>query len=264
MEKPHDTTEREIACQQILEHDSSVFSIQWMTLPPDHARGVDPSFLFSRYLQYIHRFTLSLIRPRISADGVEFRLMATNIPLLVGEDGIHGHSFWKGATIFPTQLALAASWNPELLEQVGVVAARGLHPEGREPAQAGGEDDDQGHADDEVRHRVEDEAQRAAEAIGQTTSLPAGIRPEADADDGGDELAERRDEAAILWGTLRLPEDPHNLAWGGDDGGWQESGSTMSGWWQSRKGGLFHSTTGTTRWKRTSAIRMGVILRGLM
>ena len=26
------------------------------------------------------------------------------IPLLVGEDGIHGHSFWKGATIFPTQL----------------------------------------------------------------------------------------------------------------------------------------------------------------
>ncbi len=33
------------------------------------------------------------------------------IPLLVGEDGIHGHSFWKGATIFPTQLALAGSWN---------------------------------------------------------------------------------------------------------------------------------------------------------
>ncbi len=45
------------------------------------------------------------------------------IPLLVGEDGIHGHSFWKGATIFPTQLALASSWNPELLEQVGRVTA---------------------------------------------------------------------------------------------------------------------------------------------
>jgi beta-glucosidase len=36
------------------------------------------------------------------------------IPLLVGEDAIHGHSFWKGATIFPTQLTLACSWNPEL------------------------------------------------------------------------------------------------------------------------------------------------------
>ena len=54
------------------------------------------------------------------------------IPLLVGEDGIHGHSFWKGATIFPTQLALAASWNPELLEQVGLVDCRGRHVFGRE------------------------------------------------------------------------------------------------------------------------------------
>ena len=45
------------------------------------------------------------------------------IPMLIGEDGIHGHSFWKGATIFPTQLALAASRNPELLEQVGQVTA---------------------------------------------------------------------------------------------------------------------------------------------
>jgi len=52
------------------------------------------------------------------------------IPLLVGEDGIHGHSFWKGATIFPTQLALAASWNPELIEQVGRVTAEEMAPTG--------------------------------------------------------------------------------------------------------------------------------------
>ena len=45
------------------------------------------------------------------------------IPLLVGEDGIHGHSFHPGATIFPTQLALAASWDPELLERVARVTA---------------------------------------------------------------------------------------------------------------------------------------------
>lgn len=45
------------------------------------------------------------------------------IPLLVGEDAIHGHSFWKGATIFPTQLAMACSWNPDLLAQVGRVTA---------------------------------------------------------------------------------------------------------------------------------------------
>ncbi|HYP86834.1 MAG TPA: glycoside hydrolase family 3 N-terminal domain-containing protein [Polyangiaceae bacterium] len=46
------------------------------------------------------------------------------IPLLVGEDGIHGHSFHPGATIFPTQLALAASWSPELLEAVARATAR--------------------------------------------------------------------------------------------------------------------------------------------
>ncbi len=36
-------------------------------------------------------------------DGTRLR-----IPLLVAEDWIHGHSFWSGATIFPTQLGMAA------------------------------------------------------------------------------------------------------------------------------------------------------------
>jgi len=52
------------------------------------------------------------------------------IPLLVGEDGIHGHSFWKGATIFPTQLAMAGAWNPEILEKVGRVTAEEMCPTG--------------------------------------------------------------------------------------------------------------------------------------
>ncbi len=52
------------------------------------------------------------------------------IPLLIGEDAIHGHSFWKGATIFPTQLALAASWNPALIEKVGRVTAEEVVPTG--------------------------------------------------------------------------------------------------------------------------------------
>ena len=54
------------------------------------------------------------------------------IPLLVAEDCIHGHSFWKGATIYPTQLGMAATWNPELVERVAratavEVAATGVH-----------------------------------------------------------------------------------------------------------------------------------------
>ncbi|HEY0187205.1 MAG TPA: glycoside hydrolase family 3 N-terminal domain-containing protein [Cellulomonas sp.] len=54
------------------------------------------------------------------------------IPLLIGEDCIHGHSFWVGATIFPTQLAMAATWDAGLVEQVAratavEAAATGTH-----------------------------------------------------------------------------------------------------------------------------------------
>ncbi|MFW2514646.1 glycoside hydrolase family 3 N-terminal domain-containing protein [Demequina sp. SO4-13] len=54
------------------------------------------------------------------------------IPLLVGEDCIHGHSFWEGAEIYPTQLGLAASWDRDLLVRVAratavEVAATGVH-----------------------------------------------------------------------------------------------------------------------------------------
>jgi beta-glucosidase len=52
------------------------------------------------------------------------------IPILIGEDCIHGHSFWKGATIFPTQLGLAGSWNVELIEKVGRVTAEEIVPTG--------------------------------------------------------------------------------------------------------------------------------------
>jgi beta-glucosidase len=54
------------------------------------------------------------------------------IPLLVAEDCIHGHSFWEGATIFPTQLGMAATWDAALIERVArataaEVAATGIH-----------------------------------------------------------------------------------------------------------------------------------------
>lgn len=54
------------------------------------------------------------------------------IPLLVGEDCIHGHSFWEGSTIFPTQLGMASSWDAELVERVAratavEVSATGIH-----------------------------------------------------------------------------------------------------------------------------------------
>ena len=54
------------------------------------------------------------------------------IPLLTGDDAIHGHSFWPGATIFPSQLGMACSWDAVLLEKAArataiEVAATGIH-----------------------------------------------------------------------------------------------------------------------------------------
>lgn len=54
------------------------------------------------------------------------------IPLLMADDCIHGHSFWPGATILPTQLGMACTWDPELIERgaravAREIAATGLH-----------------------------------------------------------------------------------------------------------------------------------------
>src|SRR5690554_3443293 len=46
------------------------------------------------------------------------------IPILFGIDAIHGHAFHSGATVFPSQLAMASSWNPELLEKVARITAK--------------------------------------------------------------------------------------------------------------------------------------------
>jgi len=45
------------------------------------------------------------------------------IPLIYGIDAIHGVTFTKGSTIFPQQIGLAATWNPELVKKVGAVCA---------------------------------------------------------------------------------------------------------------------------------------------
>jgi beta-glucosidase len=90
------------------------------------ARGEDLAFINTRQPGSI----LHILGAKISRAMDLATQNRLGIPLLVGEDGIHGHSFWKGATIFPTQLALAASWNPELLEQVGRVTAEEMAPTG--------------------------------------------------------------------------------------------------------------------------------------
>lgn len=54
------------------------------------------------------------------------------IPLLVADDAIHGHGFFPGATVFPSQLGMAATWDLDLVERAAratavEATATGLH-----------------------------------------------------------------------------------------------------------------------------------------
>lgn len=67
-------------------------------------------------------------------DARELQAIALNnrlgIPLLFGIDAIHGHGLNKNATIFPSQLAAACSWNRELVKEMGCVTAREVATDG--------------------------------------------------------------------------------------------------------------------------------------
>jgi beta-glucosidase len=52
------------------------------------------------------------------------------IPILFGIDGVHGATYTAGSTIFPHQLALAATWNPEFARITGEVTAYELRASG--------------------------------------------------------------------------------------------------------------------------------------
>lgn len=72
----------EIACQQVLVEDSSVFSIQWSLFPPDIAATLTTEGLLNRYMDHIRRSTLGLIRPARTPEGIHFRLATGSVSLI--------------------------------------------------------------------------------------------------------------------------------------------------------------------------------------
>ena len=45
------------------------------------------------------------------------------IPIVYATDAVHGANYTEGSTIFPHQIAMAATWNPELVEKMGEITA---------------------------------------------------------------------------------------------------------------------------------------------
>lgn len=72
----------EIACQQVMTEDASVFSVQWADLPDRIAGALSAEELLLRYLSYIRRCTGALIRPVTLESGVEIRLLKSPLSLI--------------------------------------------------------------------------------------------------------------------------------------------------------------------------------------
>ena len=112
-----------LAAMTVQEKVAQMIQISYSITPPEMAdewarRGAG---------SFLH--TLGNDARRIQRIATETRL---GIPIIFGIDAIHGHAIHNGATVFPTQLALAAGWNPEIAEKMGritalQVAAEGLH-----------------------------------------------------------------------------------------------------------------------------------------
>ena len=69
--------------------------------------------------------TLSLTEWKYIMDNVfkYFDEKQSNVPIIYGIDAIHGVNYTIGATLFPQEIGLAATWNPELAAKFGEVTA---------------------------------------------------------------------------------------------------------------------------------------------
>jgi beta-glucosidase len=65
-------------------------------------------------------------------DGYQLQALSTRlgIPLIYGVDAVHGHSNVFGATIFPHNIGLGATRNPDLARQVGEITAKEVYATG--------------------------------------------------------------------------------------------------------------------------------------
>ncbi|WP_141733231.1 glycoside hydrolase family 3 protein [Oligoflexus tunisiensis] len=63
-------------------------------------------------------------RKELSRFQTEALTSPAGLPLLIGVDAVHGHGLVRGATVFPHNIGLGATRDPELLQKIGSVVAR--------------------------------------------------------------------------------------------------------------------------------------------
>ncbi|MCH5373800.1 MAG: glycoside hydrolase family 3 C-terminal domain-containing protein, partial [Planctomycetes bacterium] len=106
-----------------------------MTLPEKIGQmmQLDGQEDLDRSINGMHAGSLLHIQNERAAEAMDLAAKTRlGIPLLLADDCIHGHGFMRGAVVFPTQLAMACSWDPAALYKVGRITATeasctGLH-----------------------------------------------------------------------------------------------------------------------------------------
>jgi hypothetical protein len=100
-----------IKYQQVLQQDGSVFSVQWLDFPESSAKAITAPRVLDRYLQYVRKITLSLIRPTLAANGVQFRLAGSS---------------WAVLSFAPPELVTGDGWEEvRMLINGGFMAMQG-------------------------------------------------------------------------------------------------------------------------------------------
>lgn len=116
-------------------HERVEILLAQMTLPEKVGQmlQLDARLGLEALIEKFHVGSVLHTSPEQLARSAEFvEKTRLQIPLLAADDAIHGHSFWEGATIYPTQLGMASSWDAPLIEKAArqsalEISATGLH-----------------------------------------------------------------------------------------------------------------------------------------
>src|SRR2546425_9610719 len=99
----------------------------------DQEIQIDPAKLDKAIVHYGVGSILNVAEPALTVDKwheiiKQIQETATKktrlgIPVIFGIDSIHGANYVQGATLFPQELGMAATWNPELMKRAAEISA---------------------------------------------------------------------------------------------------------------------------------------------
>src|SRR5438876_1227830 len=108
-------------------------TISMITTGQDQNIRIDPAKLDKAIVRYGVSSILNVADQALTADQwqdiigqiqeVATKKTRLGIPVLYGIDSIHGANYVRGATLFPQEIGMAATWNPELMKRATEITA---------------------------------------------------------------------------------------------------------------------------------------------